>query len=330
VRRRLAAMLLSALALLSTFDRAGDSWGQTKIARVGILSSVIGGSTDATVQFYESFRRTLAQHGWIERKNVSFEYRSARGDPPQFADPAAELVRLEVDVIYTENAPATRAAYTATRTIPIVAIDFTNDPVAAGYAQSYSRPGGNLTGLFLDAPEFAGKWLEPLKAMVPDLSRVAVLWDPSPGATHLQAVQAAAPSFGVRLEVLEVRTSDDLDRAFSRFHGRPQALIILPSPLTYSQSARLAKLAIKHRLPATSLTPAFAEAGGVIAYGPEQASSVERVAVLVAKVLSGAKPADLPVERPAKINLIVNLKTAKALGLTLPDSVLLRADRVIR
>jgi putative ABC transport system substrate-binding protein len=326
MRRRLAAALLFAVVLLTAFGRAGDSWAQTKIARVGILT------VDAVTvwKWAEPFRRTLADQGWIEGRTASFEMRSAGGDPPHYAEAAAELVGLRVDVIWATNAPATRAAYEATHTIPIVAADLTNDPIAAGYIESYSRPGGNLTGVFLDAPGFAGKWLELLKAILPGLSRAVVLWDPGPGAAHLQAVQGAARSFGVQLQVIEIRKPEDIDRAPSAFRGRPQALIILPSPMTYVQSERLAKLALKHRLPATSMFRQFAEAGGAVSYGPDQASAYERCAVLVAKVLGGAKPGELPVERPTKFELVVNLKTARALGLTIPDSVLLGADQVIR
>ena len=166
--------------------------------------------------------------------------------------------------------------------------------------------------------------------MVPGLSSVVVLWDPSPGAAHLHAVESAALSFGVRLQVIEVRKPEDIDRAFASIHGRPRALIILPSPMLYFQHERLAKLALKHRLAATSLFRLFAEAGGTLAYGPDQALSSARLAVLVGKILSGAKPGDLPVERPTKFQLVVNLKTAKALGITIPQSILLRADEVIR
>jgi putative ABC transport system substrate-binding protein len=196
--------------------------------------------------------------------------------------------------------------------------------------ESYSRPGRNITGIFLDAPEFATKWLELLKAVIPRLSRVAVLWDPSPGATHLNALKAAAPAFGVTLHVLEAHKAKDIDRAFAALPGRPQALIILPSPMTWGQSERLAELAKKHGLPATSMAPQFAQSGGALTYGPDLLAALERLAVILAKVLSGAKPADLPIERPAKIELVVNLPAFKALGLTVPESVLLRADRVIK
>ena len=190
--------------------------------------------------------------------------------------------------------------------------------------------GGNVTGVFLEAPECGGKWLGLFKAWVPDLARVAVLWDPGPGANHLQAVRNVASSLHIKLQVLEVHKPDDIDTAFSTLRGRPQALIFLPSPMIYWQSARLAELALKHRLPATSMAREFVNAGGALAYGPGRAASWERSAVLVAKILGGSNPAELPVERPTKIRLVVNQKTAKALGITIPQSILLRADEVIR
>ena len=328
MRNRISTFLLLVVALVSSHGWTGESSGQAKIARVGILTRPFSGNVHDA--WDEGFLRALAQQGWNEGKNISFEYRSVRGNPPQYEESAAELVRLKVDVIWANNAPATRAAAGATRTIPIVGLDFTNDPVAAGYARSYGRPGGNLTGFFLDAPQFALKWLELLKAMIPGLSRVAVLWDPSPGATHLKAVQSATQRFGVRLQVLEVHEPDDLEPAFSALRRRPQALIILPSPMIWAESERLAELAMKHRLPATSMAPEFAEAGGMLAYGPNAAEAAERCGILVAKILSGANPRELPVERPGKFDLVVNVKTAKAVALTVPDEILVSSDRVIR
>ena len=166
--------------------------------------------------------------------------------------------------------------------------------------------------------------------MIPALSRVAVLWDPAPGDTHLRALRGVARSLDIELEVLEVRKPNDIDAAFDALRGRPQALIFLPSPMIYLQSARLAELALKHRLPATSMAREFVNAGGTLAYGPGRAASWERSAVLVAKILGGSNPAELPVERPTKIQLVVNLKTAKALGIKIPQSILLRADELIR
>ena len=308
-----------------------ESLAQAKTARIGVLYTQMPFKDNPQQwDWQEPFQHTLAEHGWIEGKNVLFEYRSSRGNPPQFTESAAELVGLKVDVIYAESAPATRAAYTATRAIPIIATDFTNDPVAAGYAESYGRPGRNLSGFFLDAPGFAGKWLELLKGILPGLSRLVILWDPAPGPAHLQALQSAARSLGVQAKVVEVRHPDDIEPALSNLRGRPQALVVLPSPMTWGQSRRLAELARKYRLPGTSMAPEFAQAGGVLSYGPDQAEAIDRSAILVAKILSGANPGDLPVERPTKFQLIINLKTAKALGLKVPGSVLIRADEVIR
>jgi len=329
VECRVTAVLLLAVALVTTLGWTGESSGQSKLPHVGVLSYGVT-TDDAAKEAQEMFRRKLAERGWIEGRQVAFEYRRAVGDVLRLAEAAADLTRLKVDVIFADSAPALRAARAATSTIPIVAIDYTSDPIAEGYIESYGRPGGNVTGVFLDAPEFSGKWIELLKAIVPGLSRVAVLWDPSPGPAHLQALKEIARPSGIQLQVIEVLKPADIAKAFSDLRGRPQALIILPSPMIYLESKQLAKLTLKHRLLATSISRAFADEGGAIAYGPENSFVDDRSAAFVAKILGGAKPADLPVERPSKFELVVNLKTAKALGLTIPDSVLFRADEVIR
>jgi putative tryptophan/tyrosine transport system substrate-binding protein len=321
MKRRTAVAFLPAAFLTPL---ALNTWAQTKILRAGILT------IEDQQPWFEPFERTLAERGWVAGRNVVLEYRSAGGNAGRFAQAAQELVRLKVDVIYAVSAPAVHAARAATRTTPIVGMDYSTDPVAAGYADSYGHPGQNLTGVFLDAPAFTGKWLEILRAMVPGLSRIAVLWDPAPGDVHLRAVQSTAHSFGIQVQVLEVHAPDEIDAAFSTLRARPQALIVLPSPLLYSQSAKLAQLALKHRLAGTAMFRLFCDSGGLVTYGPDLGTSVERCAGLVAKILSGANPGDLPVERPAKFELIVNSKTVKALGLTVPDSVLVRADEVIR
>jgi putative ABC transport system substrate-binding protein len=316
---------LIAICLVSLFC-VGSAMAQTKIPRVGLLFV----HDPRNEPWMEIFRATLREQGWVEGKNVAFEYRDAGGDPMRFVEPAAELIRLNVDVLFPIGPPAVRAVAAATRDIPIVAHDFETDPVIAGYAKSYSRPGGNLTGVFLDSPDLAGKWLELLKDIRPKLSRITVLWDSTSGPIPLEAVRTVGPSLGITPQVLELRTPRDIDKVQSRFRGPPQALVILPSPMLYAQSAQLAEVAGKSRLPATSMFVPFAEAGGLIAYGPDIPASVEQCAKLIAKVLGGARPADLPVERPTKFQFVVNMKTARALGVTVPDRVLLRADRVIR
>ncbi|UCH48952.1 MAG: ABC transporter substrate-binding protein [Betaproteobacteria bacterium] len=327
---RLTVALIVTGALFNGAVWSGQAYAQEKPVRVGVLSFFTLTGEPEWASDFERLRRNLADQGWIAGKNIVFEYRSAKGEPSQFEAAATALVGLDVDVILANSAPALRAAHAATRTIPIVATDYTTDPVAEGYVENFAQPGGNVTGVFLGAPEFAGKWFELLQSMIPDLSRVAVLWDPAPGANHLEAVRFVADSLGIKLQVLEVRKASDIDLAFNALSGSPQAIVILPSPMNWWQSARLARLALEYRLPATSMAPHFANAGGVISYGPDLTWDDERIAALLAKILGGARPADLPVERPRKFQLVVNLKTAKALGITIPHSILLRADEVIR
>jgi len=330
MRARVTAVSLLAIIVLLTPGWTEQAWGQSNVRRVGILSFSAATSDPNLEVVLTVFRRELANRGWVEGQNVAFEYQNAGSDPSRFSAAAVRLVERDVDVIFATSAPALRAAYAATRTVPIVAGDFTTDPVAEGYVESYARPGGNVTGIFLDAPEFAGKWFEFLKAMIPDMTRIAVLWDPGPGDTHLQAIRSVAQLLELELQVIDVRKPDDLDQAFAALHSDPQALILLPSPLIYNQSTHLAKLALEHRLPATSMAHSFANAGGTLAYGPDRASTWERGAVFVARILSGSKPGEMPVERPTKIQLVVNLNTARILGLSVPQSILLRADEVIR
>jgi putative ABC transport system substrate-binding protein len=312
------------VVLLAAASGISPVRAQTHLPRVGIVANL------ESDPMFEVFERTLARHGWVKGKNVAFVYRITGGETERISKASKDLVGLNVDVLCTFSAPATKAVASATHTIPIVAQDLTTDPIAAGYAESYARPGRNVTGVFLDAPDFAVKWVELLKNIVPSLSRVLVVWDPSPGTAHLNAVRNAANSFGMAAQVLEVHTPEDIERGFATLRGRPQAIILLPSPMMYVNNGRIAQLALKHRLAAASIFPEFAEAGGAIGYGPDQPAYVERVAEQVAKILAGAKPEDLPIERPSKFEFVLNLKTMKALGLSVPDSVLLRADEVIR
>jgi putative ABC transport system substrate-binding protein len=324
-RRRLLSLLL-----LSAFARSAPLRAQVKRARVGVLTiDTPGVPGDVGGDITGPLREVLRRYGWEEQRNLALDIRRPSGAPPDYASIAAQFAAANVDVICSISAPATRAVQKATRSIPIVALDFTNDPVAAGYAQSYGRPGGNITGVFLDAPQFSAKWLELLKEVVPRLTKVAVLWDPSPGPAHLDALRKAAQASGISLHVVAARSTAELEQAFKHFGKGVQALIVLPSPMTWGHSGRLAQLALEHRLVATSAASFFAEVGGAFTYGPDVPASLERVAMLVAKVLAGARPGDLPVERPASFKLVVNRRTLESLGYRIPESIAISAERII-
>jgi putative ABC transport system substrate-binding protein len=280
--------------------------------------------------WHEAFRQGLRELGWIEGKNIGIEYRYAKA-PADLPALAAELVQLKVDVIVT-SATGTLPAKEATRTIPIVMAS-NADPVVMGMVASLARPGGNVTGLSQISSELAGKRLELLKQIVPNLSRVAVMWNPGGrGSTvNWQEMQLPARSLGLELHSLETRNPSDFDQAFadaSRAHVG--ALAIMPNPLFAGNLRRIADLAIKRRLPAIFNLREFADSGGLITYGPNRTAEFRRAATYVDKILKGAKPSDLPVEQPTKFELVINLKTAKALGLTIPQPLLLRADELIQ
>jgi putative tryptophan/tyrosine transport system substrate-binding protein len=325
-----ATTYLTALFVAAAIAAAGwpaASLAQNKLPRLGALTVVAPSKDPSWLSF---LLESLAQQGWIEGKTMTLVVSDAQGSPSKYSQAAAELVRQKVDVIFVDSAPAMRAAFAATKSIPIIGGDMTNDPVAAGYAKSYARPGGNVAGVFLDAPQFAGKWLELLREIVPNLTHVAAVWDPSPGDAHVRALSGAAASMGITLQVVQVRKPEDIDDAKGALGTLTQAIVILPSPMLFVEKARLVSLATKLRLPATSMAFPFADAGGLLTYGPDDRWADERIATMIGKVLRGAKPGDLPIERPVKFDLIVNLKTAKALNIKIPESVLIRAERVIR
>jgi putative ABC transport system substrate-binding protein len=299
-----------------------------KVRRIGLLSPF---SPSDTPLSHQAFRLGLRDLGWVEGKNISIEYRYAEGRSDRLPDLAADLVRLKVDIIVTGFTTDALAAKNATRAIPIVmATD--GDPVASGLVESLARPGGNVTGLSQMAPELAGKRLELLKEMVPKLSLVAVLWNPENHGSTLnwKETQLPARQLGVRLHSVEVRSPNDFDQAFAdATTARAGAIFILPAPVITPNLKRLAALAAKSRLPSIFQWSEFADAGGLVAYGPDRADMFRRAATYVDKILKGARPGDLPVEQPTKFELVINLKTAKALGIKIPQSILVRADRVI-
>jgi putative tryptophan/tyrosine transport system substrate-binding protein len=311
--------------------RSSEAQQPAKVPRIGFLSLNLAPNS----HLHEAFRQGLRDLGYIQGRNIVIEIRDAEGKYERLPALAAELVALKVDVIVTGGGtPPALAAKQATKTIPIVFAS-APDPVTDGLVASLARPGGNVTGLSNINPELVGKCLEQLKQAVPGVSRVAVLWQPGfmderTDREMLKAEDVAARALGVRLQVVEARGPTDLDRAFSDMtKARAGALTVLPSAMLFTERRRLVDLATKTRLPAVYPQKEFVEAGGLMAYGPSLADLFRRAATYVDKILRGAKPADLPVEQPTKFELIINLKTAKALGLTIPPSLLQRADQVI-
>ena len=313
---------------LLAMPRAADAQQPGKVPVVGVLNIAVG-PRSLTV---DTTRQGLRELGYIEGQTIVFEIRFAGGKPEVYPAFAADLVRRRVDVLLVSGPAAVRAARDATSTIPIVALDLESDPVQAGFARSFSKPGGNMTGCFLDQPGLTGKWLDLIGAVVPGIRRIAVLRDPSTGPWQLAATKSAAEKLRIELQVVDVRTFEELDPALEFvIKSGSRALVQLSSPLFDTwRAARIAELATKHRLPAISMFRSFAEAGGLMSYGPNQAVYYKRLSGYVDKILKGAKPADLPIEQPTKFDFIVNLKTAKAFGITIPQSLLLRADEAIQ
>jgi len=321
--------LITAGALLAApFAEAQQA---AKIARLGYL----GNSVTALAHLRKAFLEGLRDLGYVEGRNVMIEYRYAEGKLERFPALAAELVALKVEVIVALPTPAAQAAKQVTNTIPIVFAG-SGDPVANGLVTSLARPGGNVTGLSGLGPELVGKCLEQLKQAVPGVSRVAVLWQPGgqgerADRNNLKVAEVAARALGMRLQIVEARGTADFDRAFSDMTtARADALTVLPSNMFNTERRRLVDLAAKNRLPAVYQFREYVDAGGLMAYGANLADLNRRAAIYVDKILKGAKPGDLPVEQPTKFELVINLKTAKALGLTIPPSVLGRADEVIQ
>jgi ABC-type uncharacterized transport system substrate-binding protein len=268
--------------------------------------------------------------GGIQPEQVTIMARAAGGDEALLAPMAADLVSHKVDLIAAISPAAVQAAHAATATIPIVANDLESDPVASGFVASIARPGGNITGIFLDFPDFGKKWLEALKEAVPQIAYVAVFWDPATGPMQRRAAEAAAQALNVKLTILQVRTRADFESALQSVTQQgAQALLMLSSPVIGANTKLLAGLALAHRLPAVTLFTDFARDGGLMAYGPNLLAIFRQGGVLAAKILQGAKPAETPIETPTKFEFVLNLKTAAQLGITVPASVLLRADEVI-
>jgi putative ABC transport system substrate-binding protein len=315
-----------ALALAMTALIAVEAQAAEKLVRIGMLRP--GSPPDP---FVETFRQALRKLGYAEGRNLSIEYRWAEGRDERLPELAADLVRLKVDVIVAGGGPPLVSARQATATIPIV-MPVTNDPVSRGLAASLARPGGNVTGLAGLDDELPGKWMELLKETIPKISRVALLWDPAYGQSPVATSEAAARALGMRLQVLRVSRPEDFEIAFAEARkNRAEALIVLSSAFFYARRTQLVALAAKHRLPAIYHQKEFVVgSGGLMSYGPDFHDLFRRAAGYVDKILKGAKPGDLPIEQPTKFEFVINLKAAKALGLTIPQPLLLRADQVVQ
>jgi ABC-type uncharacterized transport system substrate-binding protein len=318
-------LLLVAVVLLH--GHLAEAQQPVKIPRIGFLGA-------STASFYsvrvETFRQGLRELGYVEGKNIAVEYRFADGNIDRLPALATELVGLKVDIIVTT--PNASAAKNATKTIPIV-FAATADPVAQGIVSSLARPGGNITGLTVLAPELTGKRLELLKETSPRIHRVGFLLNPSgeSSSIFLKEMGTAAQALGLQIQSLEVRSPSDFDTVFAAaIREGAHALITAPQPVINTHRARVLEFASKNRLPAIFTNPETVEAGGLMSYSPDFSEQFRRAAIYVDKILKGAKPADLPVEQPTKFELVINLKTAKQIGLTIPPNVLARADKLIR
>jgi len=325
-RKPIALSLALILAVLAA-PLAAEGQQVGKVYRIGYLSIASGPSPRT-----EALRQGLRELGYIEGKNITIEYRFAQEKADRLRGLATELVNLKVDLIVTGGPTATRAAQQATRTLPVV-MAWGGDPVEARFVASLAQPGSNITGLTSMATELGSKRLGLLKEAVPHISRVAVLWNPShsEASASFRETEGATRALGLSLESIEVRSAADLEGAFRRAVARhADALTVLLDPVTLLNEAKVAELAARSRIPSIFYERRFATAGGLMAYGPLDEDLHRRAAGYVDKILKGAKPADLPVEQPTKFELVINLKTAKALGLTIPPSLLQRADEIIQ
>ena len=330
MKKAAASSLLIAVVLLAVAVIA-EAQQPKKVPRIGYLSN-FDPATESTRS--ELCSQALRELGYIEGQNIAFEYRYAKGKLDRLPEFAAELVRLKVDIIMTGGAATIRAAKNATKTIPIVMTGGGLDPVAAGLVESLARPGGNVTGITTLARELGGKRLELLKEAVPKVARVTVLYDPTVRDSVLdvkEVLPVAARALRLTIQPWEVRGTDDFEKVFSAMgKQRPDGLYATAGPLMRPNRKRIVDFALKSRLPSMYTSITFVDAGGLMSYGADDADSYRRVAIYVDKILKGAKPADLPVEQPTKFEFIINLKTAKQIGLTIPPNVLARADKVIK
>src|SRR6266513_2318796 len=316
------------VTLVLFFGVAAEAQQSKKVQRVGIL---LVSTREATADLVEAFRHGLRDFGYVEGRNITVEQRFGEGKVERLSDLAADLVRLTVEVIVAATPPAILAAQQAAKTVPIVMVA-TGDPVALGFVTSLARPGGNITGLTILSVELSGKQLELLTEIVPRASQIAVLWNPNSPDTKLafKETQGTAKAQKLKLLSLTVQRGEDFDSAFQEASKhRPDALIVLQDALTFTNRKMIADLAAKRSLPAIFGLTEAVEAGGLMAYGPNRVDQYRRAAAYVDKILKGTKPADLPIEQPMRFDFVVNMKTAKELGITFPNEIMLQVTEVI-
>jgi putative ABC transport system substrate-binding protein len=306
------------------------AWAQQQAQRVPVIGFLHPGFSDSGSPVFDALREGLREGGYVEGDSMKLEARWARGRPELLPQLTQELIQLRPAILVATARPSIEAARAATTTIPILANDLESDPVASRYVESLAHPGGNLTGMFLDAPSLCGKWLQQIGDIVPNVTRVAALWDATTGAYQLDAMTAAAKGRSIGLVVMEFRDNPGLETALqSGLAQGPQAVIQLGSPLTRQAGARIAEILSARRIPGISQFRSFPDGGGLMSYGPDLIQLYRRTGTFVSKILHGAQPADLPIERPTKFELVINLKAARALGLEVPDKLLALADEVI-
>jgi len=323
-RRKFTALLAAASLSRTALARAQEA---QKVPLIGFLHP---GFPDSGSPVFDALREGLREVGYVEGKTVKLEARWARGKPEMLPQFTKELIQLRAAILVVTARPSIEAARAATTDLPILANDLESDPVASGYVQSLAHPGGNLTGMFLDAPTLCGKWLQQIGDIVPSVTKIGVLWDVTTGTYQLDAIKAAAKAKSIDVSVMEFRDSAGLETALeSGLNQGPQAVIQLGSPLIRQAGPRVAEILSTHRIPGISQFRTFPDGGGLMSYGPDLIQLYRRTGPYISKILHGARPADLPIERPTKFELVVNLRAAKALGVTIPDALLATADDTI-
>jgi putative ABC transport system substrate-binding protein len=314
------------MAVSAATSLSGATQQPAKVFRIGVLSPAERSST----KIFDAFREGLREHGYVDGQNITIEYRLAAGDASRLPEMAGELVRLPADVIVTDSQKAAVVAHEATRTIPIVGATLGPDPVAAGLAASLAHPGGNVTGFSGFGSELSGKRLQLLKEVLPAISRVAALWNPAESMSQRRVTEEAGRTLGLELRTIEVATPDQIPAGFeAAATGGAEALTVLANAMFWNRRTRIVALAAKHRMPAIYPEREYVDDGGLLAYGQDVPDNFRQAAGYVDKILRGVKPADLPIQRPVRFTFVVNMKTARALGLTVPPSILDRADEVI-